>query len=158
MSEYPQINEKDDFPKGKFAARSAVRMVVFQLLYQEELNPGSREQFSDTVFQNELPQHKPLQDFAALLLNGIIEKQEEIDKAVAEVALNWTLTRMTAVDRCILRLAAYEIMFTETPKAVVINEAVELAKKFGTNESAAFVNGILDKLSVNNKSANNQKG
>ncbi|GHT34359.1 N utilization substance protein B [Planctomycetales bacterium] len=146
MSEYQPINEKTDFPNGKYAARSAVRMVVFQVLYQDELNPGSRVQFADTILKNELPKHQPLQDFACQLLNGIVEKQEQIDAAVTAVAVNWTLSRMTAVDRCILRLASYEIMFTETPKAVVINEAVELAKKFGTNESAGFVNGILDKL------------
>jgi N utilization substance protein B len=82
-----------------------------------------------------------------MLLDGTVEQQKMLDAKIMAVAENWTIDRMSPTDRCVLRLAAFEILETDTPKSVVINEAVELAKKFGAKESQSFVNGILDKLS-----------
>jgi len=154
--EYESINSPEDYPKGKFANRSLARTVAFQILYQDDLNPGSREQFAESFLEQELPDHEPLLRFARTLVNGTTDKMQEIDAVLSEVAQHWTLSRMTATDRNILRLATYEILFMKTPKPVVIDEAVELAKKFGTNESAAFVNGILDKVVKSNLAAGNE--
>jgi transcription antitermination protein NusB len=82
---------------------------------------------------------------AEALVRGTLLRAEEIDAAIVAVARNWRLDRMAAVDRSILRLGVYELLAEpQTPPAVVINEAVEMAKRFGEADSAAFVNGILD--------------
>jgi len=144
MSE--RVNTTCDYPAGKFANRTMVRTVVFQILYQEELNPGSRESLSDSYIAQELPRHEPLLQFARRLLAATVDHREEIDEQLAALSRNWTLARMSPTDRSILRLAAAEILYTDTPKPIAINEAVELAKKFGTKDSPAFVNGILDRV------------
>jgi N utilization substance protein B len=141
-----RVNSAEDRPAGKFANRSMVRIVVFQLLYQEELNPGSLESQSELYFTQELPRHEPLLKFAKRLLQHTVEHRGAIDEQLTALSKNWTLARMSPTDRSILRLATAEILFTETPKPIAINEAVELAKKFGSKDSATFVNGILDQV------------
>ena len=141
-----RVNAVKDRPAGKFANRSMVRTVVFQILFQEELNPGYLERHAESFFAQELPRHVPLLNFARQLLTNTCEHRESIDERLAAFSRNWTLARMSPTDRSILRLAASEIMYTNTPKSIVINEAVELAKKFGAKDSAAFINGILDKI------------
>lgn len=85
--------------------------------------------------------------FSKELVDGTVSNLEEINKLLAETADNWEITRMTSVDRAILRLAVYELMYTpQTPSKVVINEAIELAKEYSTEHSGRFVNGILDKI------------
>jgi N utilization substance protein B len=140
------INQPKHRPTGKYANRSLARTVAFQMLYQDDLNPGSREQFTETFLEQELPNYEPLLRFARTLVNGTVEKKEQIDVLLTEIAQHWSLSRMNVTDRSILRMAVYEILFMDTPKPVVISEAVELAKKFGTNHSQAFINGILDKV------------
>ncbi|MGO9114840.1 MAG: transcription antitermination factor NusB [Thermoguttaceae bacterium] len=87
-----------------------------------------------------------LVEFSRLLIQGVAANRAELDQKLAAAAENWSLPRMAATDRNLLRLGAYEIHFTDTPVKVVIDEAVELAKRFGGAQSAQFVNGILDKL------------
>jgi N utilization substance protein B len=140
------INAPEDYPQGTYANRRMARTVAFQLLYQDDLNPGSREQFAENFLKQELPNYEPLLRFARTLVNGTTEKREQLDAILTDLVQHWSISRMTATDRNILRLATYEILFIKTPKPVVIDEAVELAKKFGTDDSAAFVNGILDKI------------
>ena len=90
-----------------------------------------------------------IRDFAEPLVRGVLENRDSIDNKLSELAVNWDLNRMAAVDRNILRLAAHELMHREdVPPAVVINEAVDIAKKFSTDDSGKFVNGILDKLAT----------
>ena len=84
--------------------------------------------------------------FAKSLLAGVRLYQREIDDRLSAVAENWSLSRMAITDRNILRLGAYELLYTDTPPRVVIDEAVELAKLFGSQQSGPFVNGILDRL------------
>jgi N utilization substance protein B len=85
--------------------------------------------------------------FAEELVRGVIEKRAAIDEKIAKYTENWDLPRIAAVDRNILRLAMYEMLFRDDiPPVVSINEAVDIAKKFSTRESGAFVNGILDRL------------
>jgi N utilization substance protein B len=84
--------------------------------------------------------------FAWLLISEVCARGESLDALIAARARNWRLSRMAAVDRNILRLGTYELAHTDTPAAVVMNEAVELARRFGSDASPAFVNGILDAL------------
>jgi transcription antitermination protein NusB len=86
--------------------------------------------------------------FAETLVQGTAEHLEEIDAVIQKVSKNWRLERMARVDRNVLRLATYELWFSpEVPAKVIINEAIEVAKRFGAAESAAFVNGLLDRIS-----------
>ncbi len=89
---------------------------------------------------------KPIADFAERLAQGTMQHIKAIDPLIIKHAKNWEITRMAALDRNVLRLGAYELMFEDTPISVVIDEAVELAKMFSTDESGKFVNGILDKI------------
>ena len=91
--------------------------------------------------------NKRIVTFAKELIDGTVANLEEINRHLKETTKNWELERMTSVDRAILRLASYELLFMpQTPPNVVINEAIELAKEFSTENSGKFVNGILDKI------------
>src|SRR5215469_6990184 len=87
-----------------------------------------------------------LVEFSRRLVEGVTEHRADLDEKIAAAAENWSVGRMAATDRNLLRLGCYEMHYTETPVKVVIDEAVELAKSFGGGQSAQFVNGILDKL------------
>jgi len=148
-----RVNNAEDYPDGKFANRKMVRTVVFQILYQEELNSGSLATFAESYIAQELPRKEPLLKFARELLDSTVEHREAIDEQLAALSQNWTLARMSPTDRSILRLAVSEILYVNTPKPIVINEAIELAKKFGSKDSPAFVNGILDRVQRPTESA-----
>lgn len=85
----------------------------------------------------------PVNDYTVTLVRGVVEHRDEIDRVIAEHAEGWTLPRMPAVDRAVLRLGVYELLFGDVPAAVAINEAVELAKTLSTDDSPRFVNGVL---------------
>jgi len=87
-----------------------------------------------------------LADLARALIAGVRRSRPELDAAIAEAAENWSLSRMAATDRNVLRLGAFEILYSDTPVRVAIDEAVELAKHFGAAQSGPFVNGILDRI------------
>ena len=98
-------------------------------------------------FDEYFPQGEAYRVFAVNIFKGVCEKRNEIDALIGKFAKNWEIERMAAVDRNIIRLAAYEIIaMPETPINVIIDEAVEISKKFSTKDSSKFVNGILDKL------------
>jgi len=125
--------------------RSRAREVALQALFQEDLNPrGSRDQLAP--FVSSRLQGEALQEFATSLVLGVMRNQVELDTLLESKAENWSLARMAATDRNVLRVGAFEIRYTDTPDRVAINEAVELAKRFGSANSSQFVNGILDKL------------
>jgi transcription antitermination protein NusB len=130
--------------------RSKARQVAFQVLYQYDLNPRSNPAASDELIEKRLHSAE-LAEFSRGLVSGVRHHCREMDKLIEQVAENWSLKRMAATDRNILRLGAFEILHTDTPDRVAIDEAVELAKRFGTAQSAQFVNGILDKLMHMNK-------
>lgn len=127
------------------ARRSRAREVALQVLYQDDLNPGHNPAHADQFLANRL-QDPELADFARMLVSGVRRNRAELDKLLAQTADNWSLERMAATDRNVLRLGAFEILYADTPDRVAINEAVELAKRFGAKQSAQFVNGILDRL------------
>ena len=125
--------------------RSRARQVAFQVLYQDDLNPSS-DPAQGAAFLNRRLRLPELVEFARQLVAGVRRHRAELDQAIAEAASNWSLDRMPPTDRSVLRLGAYEILHADTPDQVAIDEAIELAKRFGTAQSAAFVNGILDRL------------
>ena len=126
--------------------RSQARQVVLQLLYQDELNPEIAPTAVTQFLRKELNRNAALMDFALTLLDGVREHRAELDQVLAGKAANWSVERMAIVDRNILRLGAYEILYAGTPGQVAINEAIELAKQFGAQQSPSFVNGILDRV------------
>jgi N utilization substance protein B len=117
------------------------RELALQLLYEIEL--GKKDVELNSLLE-ESSERKAVKDFAGMLLKGTCENLEHIDGMIAECSSNWHLSRMTPVDRNILRIGAYELRYCDTPPAVAIDEAIEIARKFGTQKSASFVNGILD--------------
>ena len=126
--------------------RSRARQVVLQLLYQDDLNPQVEPAAVAKFLRKSLKRKSDAMEFALSLLDGVREHRAELDQVLAAKAEHWSLDRMAVVDRNILRLAAYEILHTDTPERVVINEAVELAKLFGAEQSPGFVNAILDRV------------
>lgn len=115
------------------------------MLYQIEFNPEVSAETIREMLQASLPDEE-LRRFAWSLFAGTREVRPYLDELIEKTAAHWKLQRMTSTDRNVLRLGAYELLYTDTPPRVVIDEAVELAKTFGTSGSAAFVNGILDRL------------
>ena len=131
--------------------RSRAREIVLQVLYQNDLNPDQAEDVRMRFVNARLNHDIPLIEFAESLLAGVSEQRDAIDERLSEIAVNWKLNRMARIDRNILRLGAYEILFADTPAPVAINEAIELAKRYGNEQSSQFVNGVLDRL-MNRKS------
>jgi N utilization substance protein B len=135
------------------SARSKARKRAVDALYAGELRDvmatdlldATKEQVSDRQNQDEIF------EFATELVNGVIANQLEIDEILSGVAQNWTLDRMPALDKAILRVGIYEIAFGGTPAAVAISEAVDLAQELSTEDSAAFVNGVLATVSATRK-------
>ena len=129
--------------------RSRAREIVLQVLYQDDLNTDQPEDIRLRFINARLNQDRSLVAFAEELLAGVRQHRDAVDQQLEAIARNWKLSRMAATDRNVLRLGAYEILFTETPDRVVVNEAIELAKRYGTNNSSQFVNGVLDRLMNN---------
>lgn len=127
------------------ARRSKAREVALQMLFQCDLNRDVDGRMVAEMVRELLPEDD-LRDFAMRLFSGTIENRDLLDTRIQQIATNWKLFRMAATDRNVLRLGAYELLYLETPPNVAIDEALELAKKFGSEASAQFVNGILDKL------------
>src|SRR5262245_41867029 len=99
-----------------------------------------------SFFRDEEPD-KTAREFATQLVNGVVEHREELDQVIRGVAQNWEIARMAVIDRNVLRMAAFELFHCpDIPPKVAINEAIELGKRFSTQNSGAFVNGILDKI------------
>ncbi|MBB76301.1 MAG: transcription antitermination factor NusB [Planctomycetaceae bacterium] len=126
--------------------RSRAREVVLQVLYQEDLNPDALQSVTDDFLTSRLRGDAELIAFARSLLAGVRSQAASLDTLLEEHTENWQLSRMAATDRNVLRLAAFEILHADTPGPVVIDEAVELARRFGTRQSSRFVNGVLDRV------------
>ncbi|WP_165233881.1 transcription antitermination factor NusB [Aquisphaera insulae] len=128
--------------------RSRGREVALQVLYQVEQNSGLPAVEIRQFINRRLLGEARLVEFTQALIGGVREHQPRIDAMIEEVAENWRLDRMAAIDRNILRLGAYEVLYgpDEVPAKVAINEALELAKRYSTAQSSRFVNGILDRV------------
>ncbi|MCX5693667.1 MAG: transcription antitermination factor NusB [Candidatus Omnitrophica bacterium] len=131
--------------------RTKAREYVLQMLYQVDITQGHwqevLENFCACPDRQDLSGE--LKDFSAELLGGVVEHLQEIDKKISKYAANWQLERMAFVDRNIMRLGCFELLFrADIPPKVAINEAVELAKKYSGLESGKFVNAILDQIKI----------
>jgi len=136
--------------------RHTAREMAVQMLYQSDLGGSELPHIFSTFdlsdyLGGDLGRHKRRVDdafeYAQALVRGTVGHRDEIDAMIRGQADNWRLERMPAVDRNILRLAIYEMLYErDTPKLVVVDEAIELAKKFGSEQSGRFVNGLLDGL------------
>ena len=135
------------------SARSKARKRAVDALYAAELRDGmATELLAETKTQVEDRQNQDeIFDFANELVTGVLANQIEIDETLSAMAQNWSLDRMPAVDRAILRLGIYEIAFADLEPAIVISEAVSLANELSTDDSATFVNGILAAVAATRK-------
>jgi N utilization substance protein B len=128
------------------ASRRKAREAAVQMMYQLDLS-GEDPEKAVSLYQQYLGQAEDADEFAIELVRGCAAALEEIDAKIREVSKHWRLERMARVDRNILRLATYELLkLPEVPRRVTLNEAVELAKRFGDESSPAFVNGVLDRI------------
>jgi transcription antitermination protein NusB len=125
-------------------ARRKARELALQMLFQFDM-AGNPPDTIVTTFED-LQKSKPnTREFAVKIFRGTVDHLTEIDDMIQQQADNWRLSRMAVVDRNIIRMSIYEFMHeTDTPKLVIIDEAIEIAKKFGTQKSSQFINGILD--------------
>lgn len=131
------------------ARRSRAREVALQLLFQRDLNPTPVPRPAIERFTRErLLQDREMAAYCLALYDGTLAKQAEIDPKLTATATNWRLSRMLPVDRNLLRMACYELLFDPAaePIEVIIHEANELASRFGSADSPKFVNGVLDKI------------
>ena len=128
------------------ARRTKARERAVQALYQIDVASSDLDEALSRFWKSFEPVEKEVRDLAEELVRGVAARRREIDDAIEGVSTHWRLDRMAKVDRNVLRLAVWELRFTEVPVKVVINEAIELGKKFGSESSGAFVNGVLDKL------------
>lgn len=126
--------------------RSRAREVALQLLFQRDLNARIDRAILERFVRDRL-RDETLVPFCLSLYDGVGAHQADIDRRLSEAAENWRLARMPVVDRNVLRLGAYELLHTpDTPPNVALDEAIELARRYGSADSSAFVNGVLDRL------------
>jgi transcription antitermination protein NusB len=130
-------------------ARHRARRQALQLLFQWDLRRTPLDEiisgyYTSLLVSEETPAQPRPDEFAQDLLRGVVKEVEAVDERISRNAENWRMVRMPAVDRNILRIAVYEMLSTETPPAVIIDEALELARQFSGEESVHFVNGVLD--------------
>ena len=137
-------------------SRHASRQVALQVLYAVDLAtrsrpgedavtrmpPAAEEVFESVAESFDLPEGA--RAFAKQLVCGVMRRRDELDALLAQHARNWRISRMAAVDRNVLRIAVYELLRTDTPTSVILDQAIELARRFGDEPSPAFVNGVLD--------------
>jgi N utilization substance protein B len=134
-------------PKATMTRRTRGREIALQVLYQADLNPGLATEEIRRFVERRLLGDKKLCEFTRGLIAGVLEHQPRLDALISNVAENWRIDRMAAIDRNILRLGAYEMIYCpDVPTKVAINESLELAKRYSTGQSSRFVNGILDRL------------
>jgi N utilization substance protein B len=132
--------------------RTRGREIALQVLYQLEQNSSVDPTEVQRFIERRL--HDPkMREFARALIEGVRAHQATLDQLIGDVADNWRIDRMAAIDRNILRLGAFEILYCpEVPGKVAINEALELAKRYSTAQSSRFVNGILDRIHIDDTS------
>ena len=167
------MTQGEPAPAGSKGHRRQGREMALQMLFQWDLarsplpqilrefdqhlyaaeTAGGKETDSSTPKSRKISDGAPIRDapalmFARRLVKGVVERIDEIDALIVEHAENWRIERMSTVDRNVLRLAVYELSTAadDVPKVVVIDEAIEIAKRFGSEQSGAFVNGLLDAL------------
>ena len=126
------------------SARTKARKRALDVLFESDIRAGDPR---DTLARNRIHDERPLPDYTVVLVEGVAANRERIDALIAEHAVGWTLARMPEVDRNLLRIGVFELLWVDdTPDAVVLSEAVNLATELSTDDSASFVNGVLAAL------------
>jgi N utilization substance protein B len=127
--------------------RRRAREYALQLLFQIDV---TNTEFSDEVFEDfweGIKEDNDIKEFTRDIVMGACKNLDKIDAIISKTARHWTIERMAIVDRSILRAATYELLYrADIPRKVIINEAIEISKKYSTEDSASFINGILDKI------------
>jgi len=126
--------------------RSRAREVALQVLYQADMNPSVTDERDRARFLKGRLRSAGLVDFAAALVSGVEAHRAAIDERLENRAEHWRVSRMAATDRAVLRIAFYELLHTETPGPVIVDEAIELARRYGNDASPRFVAGILGRF------------
>lgn len=127
--------------------RRKARELALQILFQAEVGNLPIEEAMETTLAEATDMDEEICHYATQLVRGVWEQKAKLDNQIQSVATNWTVERMAAIDRNLIRMALYEILhIPDVPYRVAINEAVELAKEYGTTESRRFVNGVLGAL------------
>jgi N utilization substance protein B len=126
--------------------RREAREIAFRATYQSDVTGEPIDRCLREIV-DEAPVRDDVKEFASLLVRTVAQHKDEIDAAVSRIAKNWSLGRMAATDRSIIRLSAAELLYhADTPTRVALDEAIEIAKKYGMETSGSFVNGILDRI------------
>jgi N utilization substance protein B len=128
------------------AKRTKARERALQALYQIDVAAEGIDEALSRFWRSFEPVEREVMALAEALVRGVAAHRRAVDEAIEQVSINWRLDRMAKVDRNVLRLAVYELLETDVPVKVVINEAIELGKKYGSESTGAFVNGVLDKI------------
>ena len=128
------------------AKRTKARERALQALYQIDVAAEGIDEALARFWKSFEPVEREVMTLAESLVRGVAEHRRAIDEEIERVSSNWRLDRMAKVDRNVLRLATYELLRTDVPVKVAINEAIELGKKYGSESTGAFVNGVLDRI------------
>jgi len=137
--------------------RTKSREVALHVLYQVEITKKPLDEAFANYLEND-PQCDEVRDFSKTLIFGVKENSAHIDEVIKKYVKNWEIDRMAIIDRNILRISVFELLFVdEVPPKVSINEAIELAKRFGDIDSPRFVNGVLDKIYKTENAAKGQE-
>lgn len=127
--------------------RRRARENAIKILYQIEMSGYSPEDCIKMFWESHTEEKDDIKNYSNYIVRGVISNLTDMDEKIQSLSENWRLERMHKVDKAILRLGAFELLFSQdVPYRVAIDEAIELAKKFGTDDSKAFINGILDKF------------
>jgi N utilization substance protein B len=124
--------------------RRRAREIALQVLYQREFNQAEK---ALDLFWNNFEALKGAMDFSERIIRGVEQHREDLDRIIERYSSHWKIGRMPHVDRNILRIAVYELLYCDDiPPKVAINEAIDIGKKYGSEDSGAFINGVLDKV------------
>lgn len=131
------------------SARSKARKQALDILFESDIRQSSASELLETrLVVEEGPDSRPMREFARTLVTGVIDHRRKIDELISTYAQGWDMDRLPIVDRNILRIAIYEILWSEdVPDAVAIDEALTLASMLSTEESAAYIHGVLGRIS-----------
>lgn len=127
------------------ATRRKAREITLQLLFQQDITRYPGEEVCQTFWESN-PPDQPTREFAESLFQQYLKNRDVVDELIRRHAEHWRLERMATVDRNILRMGVCEFLYSDTPRIVIIDEAIEIARKYSTDESTEFVNGILDAI------------
>lgn len=128
--------------------RRRARVLAMQALFYMDINNNSSQELVERFCRNFSPSPRTM-PFFLKLVNGVLEAKPEIDVLIERFSKNWKIHRMSFVDRNVMRIAIYELLYcSDIPSKVSINEAVDVGKKFGSEESGAFINGIIDSIRI----------